>query len=50
MRFDGSLPVARLYRRLGYQDAGTELGSEGEVIVLPRRPVDQGTPIRSGGQ
>jgi ribosomal protein S18 acetylase RimI-like enzyme len=42
--------AAELYRRLGYRDDGTELGSEGEVILLLRRPVDQGKPIRSGGQ
>jgi ribosomal protein S18 acetylase RimI-like enzyme len=31
--------AARLYRRLGYQDAGSERGSEGELIRLLRRPI-----------
>jgi ribosomal protein S18 acetylase RimI-like enzyme len=31
--------AARLYRRLGYRDAGAELGSKGETIRLLRRPI-----------
>jgi ribosomal protein S18 acetylase RimI-like enzyme len=31
--------AARLYRRLGYRDVGTERGSKGEVIRLLRRPL-----------
>jgi ribosomal protein S18 acetylase RimI-like enzyme len=31
--------AAELYRRLGYRDAGSERGSNDEVIVLLRRPV-----------
>ena len=31
--------AARLYRRLGYGDEGSERGSSGEVIRLLRRPV-----------
>jgi ribosomal protein S18 acetylase RimI-like enzyme len=31
--------AARLYRRLGYHDAGTERGGGGEVILLLRRPI-----------
>lgn len=38
--------AAKLYRRLGYTDAGTELESNGEVVLLFRRPItdiaDQG--------
>jgi ribosomal protein S18 acetylase RimI-like enzyme len=31
--------AARLYRRLGYREAGIERGSNGEAIVLLRRPI-----------
>ena len=31
--------ATKLYRRLGYSDAGSERGSNGEVIRLLRRPV-----------
>jgi ribosomal protein S18 acetylase RimI-like enzyme len=33
---DGAI---RLYRRLGYEDAGDERGSNGELIYLFRRPI-----------
>ena len=33
--------AAKLYRRLGYRDAGSERGSNDEVIVLLRRPVGE---------
>ena len=31
--------AAKLYRRLGYTDAGSELDSNGDVVVLFRRPI-----------
>lgn len=31
--------AAKLYRRLGYTNAGTELESNGEIVLLFRRPV-----------
>jgi ribosomal protein S18 acetylase RimI-like enzyme len=31
--------AAKLYRRLGYRETGTERGSNGEVIRLLRRPI-----------
>jgi ribosomal protein S18 acetylase RimI-like enzyme len=31
--------AAKLYRRLGYREAGIERGSKGEAIVLLRRPI-----------
>jgi GNAT superfamily N-acetyltransferase len=33
--------AAKLYRRLGYRDAGAERGSKGEMILLLRRPVSE---------
>lgn len=36
---DGNDEAARLYRRLGYRDAGSERGSNGELIQLLRRPI-----------
>jgi RimJ/RimL family protein N-acetyltransferase len=31
--------AAKLYRRLGYREAGIEQGGTGELIVLLRRPI-----------
>ncbi len=31
--------AAKLYRRLGYSDAGTERESNGEIVLLFRRPI-----------
>ncbi len=31
--------AAKLYRRLGYTDAGTELDNNGEIVLLFRRPI-----------
>jgi ribosomal protein S18 acetylase RimI-like enzyme len=36
---DWNHDAAKLYRRLGYQDAGSERGRTGEVIFLLRRPI-----------
>jgi ribosomal protein S18 acetylase RimI-like enzyme len=37
--------AAKLYRRLGYTDAGTELDSNGEIVLLFRRPI---TDVENG--
>jgi ribosomal protein S18 acetylase RimI-like enzyme len=36
---DWNHDAARLYRRLGYREVGTECGGNGEVIRLLRRPI-----------
>jgi ribosomal protein S18 acetylase RimI-like enzyme len=38
--------AAKLYRRLGYREAGTERGGKGELIRLFRRPVARPRPGR----
>jgi ribosomal protein S18 acetylase RimI-like enzyme len=36
---EGNDEAAKLYRRLGYRDAGIERGRSGETIRLLRRPI-----------
>jgi ribosomal protein S18 acetylase RimI-like enzyme len=36
---DWNTEAAKLYRRLGYVEAGSELGDKGETLVLLRKPI-----------
>jgi ribosomal protein S18 acetylase RimI-like enzyme len=44
---EGNDEAAKLYRRLGYRDAGVERGRSGETIRLLRRPIFTTSPSRT---
>jgi ribosomal protein S18 acetylase RimI-like enzyme len=44
---EGNDEAAKLYRRLGYRDAGVERGRNGETVRLLRRPIPTTSPSRT---